>query len=79
MEWDLRFRSNNSQEDSLSALQEWTTLYNSALDASPGLKGRRITQVSQIEDMIRAARFESVQCQVVEVPTCGWNNGEIVT
>lgn len=79
MEWELRFRSNNNQDESLRALQEWTALYNSALDASPELKGRKITQISHIEDMVRAARFESVQCQVVEVPTCGWSNGEVVT
>jgi hypothetical protein len=75
MEWDLHFRSNNNRDDALGALQEWTRLYHAALDASTALTGRKITRVGQIEDMIRAARFEVVRCEEVEVPTCGWSSG----
>lgn len=76
MEWDLQFRSNNNQEDGLSALREWTRLYHAALDASAALSGRKMTRVSQIEDMVRAARFEGVRCEVLEIPTCAWSRGK---
>lgn len=76
MEWDLQFRSNNGQDDSLGALQDWTRLYHAALDASATLGGRKLTQISQLEDMVRSARFESVRCEVREIPTCGWSAGK---
>lgn len=76
MEWDLHFRSNNGREESLQALQEWTRVYHSSLDASVALRGRKLTQVPQIEDFVRAARFEDIRVEAIEIPTCAWSAGE---
>ncbi|ETN42517.1 uncharacterized protein HMPREF1541_01674 [Cyphellophora europaea CBS 101466] len=74
MEWDLSFRSNNGEDDKLQALREWTRLYYMALDQSRQPAGKRLTQVTQLEDMLRTARFQNVSTRSIEVPTCGWDS-----
>ena len=60
----------------MQALQEWTRLYHSALDASVSLSGRKLTKVPQIEDFVRAARFEEIRIEAVEIPVCAWSAGK---
>lgn len=71
MEWDLQFRSNNQKEDSLVHLQEWTRLYSTALDATRRPEGRKVQKVADIQDFLRAARFD-VTSDVIDVPIGGW-------
>jgi hypothetical protein len=76
MEWDLQFRSNSGQDDALSSLNEWARLYFVAIESSGPLASRRISHITQIEDLVRAARFEDVRCEMLEIPTCGWSDGK---
>ncbi|KPI37468.1 uncharacterized protein AB675_10232 [Cyphellophora attinorum] len=73
MEWDLHFRSDSDAEASLSNLREWTRLYTTALSSSERHEGRKIHRVEDIEDFMRAARFE-VSSKVIDVPIGGWPN-----
>jgi hypothetical protein len=73
MEWDLHFRSDTDAEASLSNLREWTRLYTTALSTSERHEGRKVQRVDDIEDFMRAARFE-VSSKVLDVPIGGWPN-----
>ena len=73
MEWDLRFMSNSGADESLTSLQEWSRLYGAALGVSSRQEGRKIQRVGDIEDFMRAARFQ-VSSRIIDVPIGDWSN-----